>query len=456
MQSGSSPLLKRQMSDSIAMISSSLAALDGLHGMVTVGQFLGHVYALAEQLPNARFTINLCENRYLFMVGFCAALIREQTTLLPANKAESTMVDLKENYATSYILHDGHIIDDKTALNINTLSLSCSVRTDVPLISKQHCAAIVFTSGSTGLPTAIEKSWDVFSRSTEINIKHMLGDLESLHFEVATIPGQHMWGMETSILIPLMAAVCVSDARPFFMQDIADVLAQVELPRILVTTPVHLRAMTLSGLQFPELSLVLCATAPLATEMATQAERLFNAELKEVYGCSEAGSMACRRTAVTQNWQLFEDFNLMHLDGQMVAKAAHLSVDTVLQDNIEIVDKRHFCLQGRSHEVVKIAGKRTSIQELNRVLLSCEAVLDGVIFLPKTATVQNALGEQRAVAIVVLNEHQKKESIAVHFQRHIDPVFIPRTIFVVQQLPREASGKLSKVKLEQLYHSLLA
>ena len=166
--------------------------------------------------------------------------------------------------------------------------------------------------------------------------------------------------------------------------------------------------------------------------------------------------MACRRTAVTQNWQLFEDFNLMHLDGQMVAKAAHLSVDTVLQDNIEIVDKRHFCLQGRSHEVVKIAGKRTSIQELNRVLLSCQAVLDGVIFLPKTATVQNALGEQRAVAIVVLNEHQKKESIAVHFQRHIDPVFIPRTIFVVQQLPREASGKLRKVKLEQLYHSLLA
>ena len=456
MESGSSPLLKRQMSDPIAMITSSLAALDDWHGMVTVDKFLGHVYALAEQLPNACFTINLCENRYLFMVGFCAALIREQTTLLPANKAESTLVGLKATYATSYILHDGHVIDDETALNINALSLSALARTDIPFISKNLCAAIVFTSGSTGLPTAIEKSWDTFERSTEINIKHMLDDRESLCFEVATIPGQHMWGMETSILIPLMAAVCVCDARPFFVQDIANMLTKVEMPRLLVTTPVHLRAMILSGLTFPELSAVLCATAPLSSDMASQAESLFQTQLNEVYGCSEAGSIARRRTAVTQNWQLFEGFNFKYSGAQVVAQADHLSAETVLQDDIKMLDERQFFLQGRSNQIIKIAGKRTSIQELNRVLLSCQAVLDGMIFLPKTTPIQGALGEQRAVAIVVLNEIQKNESIAAHFQRYIDPVFIPRTILVVSQLPREASGKISKVKLEQLYQSLLS
>ncbi|MDB4430645.1 hypothetical protein N9148_00485 [bacterium] len=101
MQSGSSPLLKRQMSDPIAMISSSLSALDGLHGMVTVGQFLGHVYALAEQLPNSRFTINLCENRYLFMVGFMdqyqtPCLHNFNNQLMRADGTQ-TMPQLKEN-----------------------------------------------------------------------------------------------------------------------------------------------------------------------------------------------------------------------------------------------------------------------------------------------------------------------------------------------------------------------
>ena len=45
--------------------------------------FIGQVLRLAEQLPAADYAINLCDNRYVFTLAFCAAIVKGQTTLLP-------------------------------------------------------------------------------------------------------------------------------------------------------------------------------------------------------------------------------------------------------------------------------------------------------------------------------------------------------------------------------------
>src|SRR3546814_4967734 len=44
---------------------------------------------LAAQLPSARHAINLCENRYRFMLAFAAICVRGQTNLLPSNATRS-------------------------------------------------------------------------------------------------------------------------------------------------------------------------------------------------------------------------------------------------------------------------------------------------------------------------------------------------------------------------------
>jgi len=453
-----SPLLKRERSEPIATISASLAAIGCTRGVVTVEQFLGHVHCLADQLPEAQFAVNLCDNRYCFLVTFCAALVRKQINLLPANKANGTLANLKVRYPKSYILHDGPDTREPGTLNINTLSLENASRTDIPLVDKQQCAAIVFTSGSTGSPTPIEKTWHTLFESTEINARNMIGEFRQTGFVVATVPGQHMWGMETSILLPLMRSLCISDARPFFPQDIVNSLAQGDAPRILVTTPVHLRAMLLSGLTFPKVALILCATAHLSAEMAREAESLFGGKLKEIYGCSEAGSLASRYTTNTADWLIFEPFDLLKCGQRTIAKARHLPVDAVLQDNIDMLTPRRFVLRGRSREMLKIAGKRTSIQELNNVLLTCQNVLDGVIYIPTPKGNKNVFEDGRPVAIVVFNkgedEEGTKQNIIAHFHNNLDPVFSPRSIYVVASLPREANGKLIKRNLDQLYWSL--
>ncbi len=46
--------------------------------LVTAGEFLGEVLALAQVLPSQPYLVNLCEQRANFLVAWCAAAVRAQ------------------------------------------------------------------------------------------------------------------------------------------------------------------------------------------------------------------------------------------------------------------------------------------------------------------------------------------------------------------------------------------
>ena len=147
-----SPLIERGANDPLALLTSPLSGNKLNSGIVTTAEFLGHVQHLAERLPDGQHAINLCDNRYLFLVALCAVIVRQQTNLLPSNKVIATQVQLAERYANSYIVHDG--INDLAKLPQFDLS-QCDFKDSVshqesPKIALRHIAVISFTSGSTG------------------------------------------------------------------------------------------------------------------------------------------------------------------------------------------------------------------------------------------------------------------------------------------------------------------
>jgi acyl-coenzyme A synthetase/AMP-(fatty) acid ligase len=460
------PLLERQCEEAFAFISTPLASLGGQPQQLCVSDFIGQVMRLAALLPSARHVINLCDNRYLFTLGFCAALVRRQTNLLPQNRAPATQTLLTEHYPDSYILHDGldQLIDDCAQFDLRQCDLRGSGCNEIPQIDADFLAAIAFTSGSTGHPKANLKPWHTFVVSTRMNAHAMLGENipDTTIFTLATVPAQHMWGLETSLLLPLFSRLCISDLRPLFPLDVARALEQLPAPRLLISTPVHLRALTQSHVQMPQVERLLCATAPLSRELAQQVETTFAGELIEVYGCSEVGSMARRRTATTDIWQLFEGLNF-NADLSLVI-GAHLPQEQPLQDRIDSDNGRYFRLLGRSDDMLDIAGKRGSLTEMNKILLATPGIVDGVVFLPDA-------GRQavtRPVALVVLADSATdsstgavtekstldKVAISKRFSEHLDPVFIPRPLLFVDALPREANGKLPRAKLLSFYQQL--
>src|SRR3972149_1537237 len=81
-------------------------------------------------------------------------------------------------------------------------------------------------------------------------------------------------------------------------------------PRARVTAPVHLRALVGEADELPPADFLLCATAPLAPQLAAQAEARFGAPLYEIYGCTESGGIASRRTIETGEWGAMTDVTL--------------------------------------------------------------------------------------------------------------------------------------------------
>ena len=447
------PLLERHLDDVFAHVSTPLLALGAITGKLSVSEFIGQVMHLAEQLPPAGFAINLCDNRYLFTLGFCAALVRGQTNLLPQNRAPATQALLREQYPGSYVLHDGleTLLDHCPQFNLNSSDLRGTSISEIPQIPAEQLAAIAFTSGSTGIPKANLKPWRTFVISSRMNAREMLGDnySEQLLNTLATVPAQHMWGLETSMLLPLFSRLCISDARPLFPQDVARALQQLPEPRLLISTPVHLRALVQSGVTMPPVKQLLCATAPLSDALAQSAESCFDGELVEVYGCSEVGSMARRRTAQTDTWRLFE--GLEFAQDFSIIRGDHLPQEQPVQDRIETQDGREFRLLGRGDDMVEIAGKRGSLQEMNKLLLATPGVIDGVVFMPDDGTQTIT----RPVALVV-STSATKQDVSARFAAHLDPVFMPRPLLMVDALPREDNGKLPRAKLLAFYQQLRA
>lgn len=422
-----------------------LAHRDG--EQVTVNHFLAEVESLAAYLPRQRFSINLCRDRYTFIRSFAAVIARGQTNLLPPNRLDATIDDLLERYPQSYILSD----DDADARRCERVDprkapAGQDPNAIVPTISPEHRAAIVFTSGSTGQSKAIEKPWRTFFEGSRLIADEMGLSRKQTRHMVATVPAQHMYGLETSVLLPLAGPIAVSNLQPFLPADVAAALAALPAPRILVSTPAHLRSFDDPGVDMPEVEAVWSATAPLDTELALRIEQRHSSRVHEIYGCSETGSLARREPVREEAWSLFRGAGLSIEGGLVRAAAPHLPDTFVLQDCVEMLAPHRFRLVGRSEDLVNIAGKRASLADLNLRLLRIPGVEDAVMFqFPGTKT---AATERLAAFVVAPRLDPQK--IRQELRKSIDEVFLPRPIRMVERLPREETGKLSRREILHL------
>ncbi|MDB5986537.1 MAG: hypothetical protein JWR16_1590 [Nevskia sp.] len=402
--------------------------------------FAASAAALAERLPNARYAINVCENRFAFATAFAAAIARGQTNLLPASSSPDALAALRSRYPDSYVLWDeavrgGVLVPRKP----NGAALH-----EVPLIDGAHPAALVFTSGSTGQPQAHLKTWQSIHHSGSTVAARLFAAYGHVNI-VATVPQQHMYGLETSIAVPLAAAHAISVERPVFPEDVRRALAALPAPRVLVTTPVHIRALLGAATRLPALAAIISATAPLSSELAERAEIQFAAPVMEIYGSTETGSIASRRTLEGPHWRLLDGMQLDNADG--VSRVCVIPGTEVvpLQDILE-VDGDGFRLLGRSGDMVKVGGKRASLADLTFKLQSIAGVIDAVVFQPEA---NDHTLVQRPVALVVAPGLSENE-ILTALGRLIDPVFLPRPLRKVDQLPRNTVGKLPRQALQQL------
>jgi len=418
---------------------------------VNARQFLAHVRMVAARLPAAA-AVNLCEDRYAFLVAFCAVVMRGQTNLLPSSRAPQAVDEVMSAYPGCYALGEVALALAPPRYQqlppLDALALDMTDAEEAwPLIPEDQIVAIGYTSGSTGTPSANKKTWGSFHASNAGNLA-MLHAVVAERFDVvATVPPQHMYGMELSVVMPLLGNVGVHAGRPFFPADVAAALASVPAPRVLVTTPVHLRVLVDSGIALPSIAAMVSATAPMPVALASAAEQRFGAPLQEVFGSTETCVFASRRPTVDEDWQLYDGVTLHPQPDGTTVDAPQLSAPIGLADIVSLSDGgRRFRLRGRHADMLEIAGKRASLADLTRRLLAIPGVLDGVVVQLDDG---DTLGVHRIAALAVapsLDEHIILDAL----RTAIDPVFLPRPLRLVGALPRNETGKLPRSALLEL------
>jgi acyl-coenzyme A synthetase/AMP-(fatty) acid ligase len=413
---------------------------------ITIKQFLTDVAYLVNLLPTGQHILNMCRDRYHFTVGFAAAVVSNKVSLLPPTHTPDMVQQLQAFSVDVFCLHDNDDCDIALPkLRYPTIPEQLAEVT-IPLINIQQLAAIVFTSGSTGAPIPHKKSWGSLVRNVQAQAERLGLMTKTDYTIVGTIPPQHMYGFESTVLLPLQSGNALSSEQPFYPANIESALGAMPTSRILVSTPLHLRLLLDAELELPALSLILSATAPLSSELAHKTEAVLKAPLLEIYGSTETGQIATRRTTQTDEWQLFHDVSLTLREDHFWVEGGHVEITVPLNDNIVPLSPERFLLQGRKQDIINIAGKRSSLANLNHHLNSIAGVIDGAFFMPDETSYDHVTRLSACVVAPTLTAAK----ILAELRTRIDAVFLPRPLLFVDSLPRNDTGKLPRNALKKL------
>ena len=417
-------------------------------GAVTLRQFLSEVGQLVAMFPAGGHLLNLCRDRYHFSVGLAAAIVAGKVSLLPSAHTPETLRQIKIFAPDVFCLTDSDsCLVDIPHLRYPLMDANLADSFAVPKINSQQRIAVVFTSGSTGTPQPHPKTWGALVSSVQAEATR-LGLLDGARCTVVgTVPPQHMYGFESTVLMPWHSGNALSHTQPFYPADICQALAAVPTPRALASSPVHLRALLEADLALPELALVISATAPLSAQLARTIETRCKAPLLEIYGSTETGLIATRRPMHSAEWQLLPGIKWVKQGDGVCARGGHVETKSAMSDLIEPISEAYFLLHGRREDLINIAGKRHSLASLNHLLNTLPGVVDGAFYMPD----ETGPDETTRLAACVVAPGMDASHLLTALRQHIDPVFLPRPLLFLDALPRNCTGKLSRAALQALF-----
>lgn len=426
---------------------------------VTLAEFEADVQAVAAHLPAVGYVMNMCVSRYTFAVVWVASMARSIVNLFPNNASPEHLSALLAEHPNQVCVGDEPDYPrphGAASLAYDAL-VSVQPGEELPALPQsvvhELVVARIYTSGSTGLPQGHDKRFGPVLASVRCAARRLWVASDGAPCAVVgTSSFRHMYGLESTVLLPLYGGGVMSDRQPFFPDDIVQALAELPPPRMLVTTPFHLRKLLEHGGNWPVLSAVVSATAPLAAEVAHQTEEQLGAQVLEVYGSTESGQIATRRTVAGSAWHLLDGLTLSASDkGEELTRWRVAGPSQWepqwLNDVLESIDDEHFQLVDRMANLINIVGKRTTLSYLNHLLTTVvPGVVDGVYCVPPDF---NDRDNARLLAFVVA-PGLTVASVHAALRQHLDAVFLPRPVVFIDHLPRDANGKVLASALSEL------
>jgi acyl-CoA synthetase (AMP-forming)/AMP-acid ligase II len=313
---------------------------------------------------------------------------------------------------------------------------------------------VVFTSGSTGAPVALEKRLCQLDREIEA-LQAAFGEKLDGATVHGTVSHQHIYGLLFRVLWPLAAGRAVVP-RSFFHEELLAIPG--DAPLLLVSSPAHLKrlpehfdATPLHG----RLRAVFSSGGALPDKAAIEVRRVFGVPPTEIFGSSETGGIAWRRwDDDAPTWRALPNVQ-WRLDGDVLeVNSAHLPPDTgwwQTADRAEPDGKGGFRLLGRADRIVKMEERRVSLDALEHKLATHPLVREARVLVVEGSRSLLAavvvLGDAGKAQLQALGRRTFAKQLDVHLSDSHDAVTRPRRWRFVDALPVNVQGKTTQSAL---------
>lgn len=316
---------------------------------------------------------------------------------------------------------------------------------DIEIVNKKS-KILFFTSGSSGFPVGAFKSEENLLLEVQ-SLKDIIATRE-IKRVVVTVPFVHIYGILAGLLLPMalgdIQLVLKEDFLPYeLLQEAA------HEKTIVITSPVFIKALVkLTSTTLLRDTLFISSTAPLALEDVSLFEEKYATNLMQLFGSTETGGIAYKMGAQAQ-WNALDGVTLQDQDERLSVFSPFLSpyllkeeieplTQPYITEDIVKIQKNSFVLLGRSNKLIKIAGKRISASQIERILEEIPQVQGAIVELVYKKELLKS--EQISITLEATNQLDKR-LIKEKISQYYGIITIPFTIKYVDKINYSAMGK---------------
>lgn len=395
---------------------------------------------------------------YQFSVLFFALLVAKKSIVLPQNGQPEQLAQCLE-YADAFAGSAKKM--QATVAFTQVLKEVADTEFDID----ENTAIRFFTSGSSGTPKAIDKTFMQLLLEVKALDAQFSEQVCDTVF-VATVSHQHIYGILYTVLWPLYAGhdVCLKsfdypENLRHFIQGNND--SNKNNKYTLISSPAYYHRLVQDNVLIEvksQLQTCFSSGGPLQSSAAELLTAQFGDAPIEVLGSTETGGIAWRKQNKSAVWQVFaaieiklDELQRLIIASPYVANGNWYQTD----DRAELVATGEFNLLGRADRIVKIEEKRCSLDEITQRINQHAWVADCYVLLlnnkrAETATVL-VLTEQGKQAQTQLGKFKFSQALKTHLKAFFEPLVIPRKYRYLEQLPYNTQGKLNKAQLEAMF-----
>jgi long-chain acyl-CoA synthetase len=323
------------------------------------------------------------------------------------------------------------------------------------------------TSGTTATPRAIRfRSEQLLADCNQICNTMGISDID-LNFGV--IPISHSYGF-SNLLMPLIA------------RAVPMVISRDRTPRAILGDLARSNATVFPGMpvfyqafcemehvpMLPKLRLCISAGAPLPVATAKRFQKKFNLPIHSFYGASECGGICYDREAANHNegfvGEAINGVSLEPVDPGSPASQFHVRSAAVgdgyfpepdeeklgngifLPDDLLAREGSGFKIVGRISDVINVAGKKVNPAEVEAHLLRFTGVRQAAVFGR-----ESVLRNEEVAACVVAAPGVSETDLLQFCRGALSSWQVPKRIFIVDAIPANERGKISRRQLSQRF-----